>query len=109
MTSYLKIYAGIIQPIKNITPDTITLDIVDASTLKYKNIPQTVIDEDDYPLAPEETLGKYLPVVYGDFNFNDELRGALAEAEWISPEKVSFDHVLKSVDSVWIYDARRFR
>ncbi len=45
--------------------------LLDARDLRHKTIPQTVIDTDVYPSAPEESIGQVLPILYGDFTLTD--------------------------------------
>jgi hypothetical protein len=39
----------------------------DARDQRHKLIPQTIIDKETYPYAPDESIGQVLPILYGDF------------------------------------------
>jgi len=45
----------------------IVCHLVDSRDARHKAIPQTVINSEDYPRAPAESLGQVLPILYGDF------------------------------------------
>lgn len=46
---------------------TYTLTLTDGSFLRHRDIPNIIVNEDDFPGAPEESLDKPVPILYGDF------------------------------------------
>ncbi len=105
LSDCLKVFEGIVQSPKDVTPELITLPIKDSTFLKHKILPETVIDETAYPDAPLSSIGKRLPLVYGAFSKNAELIGNLSECVWTASDTVTASDVpLDSVSGVWIWD-----
>lgn len=101
----LKVFDGLVQPMKNVTPETLEFDIFDNSVFYYRTIPADFVDITQFPNAPPESIGKALPIVFGDFDMDTENVGRLSEGVWIALDKIAFaGHKLKSITSVWVYD-----
>jgi hypothetical protein len=103
----LQIFHGHIKSIQGATPESFTLPLADASSSIHIKVPKTLIDSTTYPDAPLESIGKPLPLLYGEFDVDKEIVGHWAEAAWISPTKlVLADSVVESISTVWLWDDR---
>lgn len=101
----LKVFDGLVQPMKKATPETLDLEILDNSVFYHKNIPSGLIDESTFPQSPVQARGQYIPLVYGAFTKNEMTLGGLAECHWLESNKIVLsDHVSKSVSQLWVLD-----
>lgn len=109
LSDCLKLFEGIVQPPENVTPESLDLSIFDSTFKRHMILPRNIVNTTDWSEAPPETIGKYIPIHYGLFSPSKDddayYSGSLAEAIWVSPEKVVVaDHVMNSVSTVWAYD-----
>lgn len=63
----IKIYTGVIESVNTFDFSQHSISCVDSAFMRHKMMPTTVIDSDTYKLAPPESIGQVIPVVYGDF------------------------------------------
>ena len=63
-------YAFFTGIIRNISHDskTITFDIEDNSKIIHKDLPRTIVNSTDHPYAPEDSLGKRIPICFGEID-----------------------------------------
>lgn len=102
---YIKIFSGIIQPIGNVTPDELDLDLYDATFMRHKEIPLGYATKSGFPNMPPESEGKRFPLVFGDHILSTEQQGTLVEGVWVSGSKIIFsDEVLNEISQIWTYD-----
>jgi hypothetical protein len=112
LSDCLEIFRGVVQPLKSVSDLQLTFELEDAAFMSHTNIPTILINLDDYPGTPEQSLGNPLPLVYGESNLDGEMFGTLHECEWIGEDKICIsDSALDSgnVLDLWIYDAQAKR
>jgi hypothetical protein len=63
----ITLWTGVLSRI-DYDADELRISLRDDIEKKHRNIPQTIIDKNDYPRAPEESIGQPLPILYGDFD-----------------------------------------
>lgn len=104
-TDGLKIFEGIVQPIKNADDKTFQLYIKDVSLKHHVNLPVNKLTVAAYSDLPTNSVNKPMPIIYGSRNMNGEMIGALHEVVWLSTTKCMVsDLPAKAVNSVWIWD-----
>ncbi len=101
----LKLFDGLAQPMTKANPETLELNILDNSVFYHRTVPTDLVDVTTFPNAPKESIGKVIPLVYGDVSLDDVQKGGLVEGIWIDGSKILFaGHVLKSISNIWILD-----
>jgi hypothetical protein len=108
-----------------IQQNRITINIENSISKVSKSIPTNIVTSADFPDAPIESLGKYLPIVYGDHLYRYGQDGTVydvtrkKDSTMIKPVRIGFDktdnyheyiiadHLLKTKDTnfarVWMY------
>lgn len=100
----LKIFEGRTLPMEDVTPEGFSLTIIERSF--QLEIPRNAVNASDFPKAPPSQIGLKIPLVYGNFDFDDDLQGVITEGRWISANKAVFsDHPLKEIANVWVLDS----
>lgn len=119
----LKLWSGVIDEPDDFDYRTAQLKCIDGSFQKHKEIPTTVLDEDNHPNAPPENWGKPIPIVYGTFyeaaaTLEPGFSMAEEEREWdfmdicpvpaiktkdVEEEFVIADHAIHTLKSIWVY------
>ena len=108
----LKLWAGVVEHLNDYSYGEFFLHCVDGSFQKHKEIPTTIINENDYPDAPKENFGKPIPMLYGDFEEADEelardyMRLAPAPAVKTNDAKNYFhfaDHEIHTVGNLYFW------
>ena len=113
-TQMLKRWAGVVEEVMDYDYQTFILRCVDGSYQRHKAIPTTIINKTDYPRAPKESVGKPLPMVYGDFSPADEetprkiqtfsaCPTILIDAE--TRKFIIAEHILHTLTTVFIYSS----
>jgi hypothetical protein len=60
-------WSGVVEDSNLFDYSEYRLRCVDGSFQQHKQLPQQIINENDYPFAPVSAIGQVLPIVYGDF------------------------------------------
>jgi len=100
----------------SIDKNQINIDISNNNKEISKPLLTTIITKDDYPNAPDESIGKYLPVIYGDHYYyigNETLSKITIDARNAMVDVIKINkyvgyissHQLKEIESIWGYDS----
>lgn len=100
-------FSGVIIDPPEASDDYFTFRISDAGTLQNRKLLQTYV-RDDFPAAPEKSVGRQIPIVYGKFTLIGSdtatftLQGTgLAKGEYITATKAVFSsHVLNALTRI---------
>ena len=94
LSDFLKIFSGLVQPIKDMKPEGFSLELIDNSGKYHALIPDNVGYE-----------GRKYPLVWGNHALSDCQRGTVVEGITGPMTQVIFsDHVLKAISNVWLLD-----
>jgi len=103
----LMIFNGTVSETPDITAESITVVATAEVAEINTRIPQTIITRDDYPNAPEESVGRAIPRPYGVFSEEQFLNhGGLVPCERVSENRWQIcadSNTIKSIDAVWVY------
>jgi len=86
-------YAFFTGVIRNISHDfkTIKIEVEDKSKIEHRDLPRTIVNSTDFPYAPENSLGKRIPICFGEV---DRAPGVLVVGQYTDATnvpKIQFD------------------
>lgn len=105
----LKIFEGLVQPLREVTPETLDVELMDSTFKRHMVVPRNTFKRSNFPDVTSEVEVKSLPLHYGTFvptkDDGNPTKGAVAEGFFVAPDKVLVaDHVMKAVNAVYIFD-----
>lgn len=70
------LYQGKIDDVAQVTRKTISIEVIEYGETDFIDLPNVLINKTDFPYAPDENIGKSLPILYGDFYTINHTYGA---------------------------------
>ena len=120
-TECLEMYHGIVGDVQ-ISGDKIVIPISNSTFKVQKELPQKIINVNDHPLAPSESIGLPYSLVYGQHkylycNYNKSLATSVELNNLIPCHYIGLNtnnkhrwvissNKCKSIDELWIYDTQ---
>ena len=100
-TTMQEVYRGVVD---HYTLDNrvLTLTIKKSDPKTNIVIPKTVLTQEDYPLIPEENIGKAVPIVYGDFMAEEYHKEGVA---YVKNEATGDQYAWRDYVKAYMYDS----
>ena len=106
------IFSGLVAEAPNCSTSTVNIQLTDRGFLYDTDLPNVLVG-DEFSGAPSASASQYIPLVYGDFNFDDtdwDYSGTgMAKAVQTTPQGTAFvvsDHALDAITELWAGDER---